>query len=272
VPLVGRRVGRGPAVRISVAVGLLACTAFSGCGSTPTPSSTAPAERPQAAATSDPTASAAAIDDSAAGGLLPLSRRGEPIVWLRRGTTIPIRDAPGGEIVSELPDRTAFGSPTVLAVFRQRGRWAGVPTPLLPNGRLGWVKLDASRLRAGWTRYSIHVDLSRRVALLRLGDRVLRSFKVTVGAPSSPSPIGRFAVTDTFRAGLDPAYGCCAVATTATQPNLPSGWLGGNRVAIHGTSGPLDLAESHGCIRAADSEVRALVNRVVLGSPVVIHG
>jgi lipoprotein-anchoring transpeptidase ErfK/SrfK len=159
----------------------------------------------------------------------------------------------------------------VLAAFARHGGWAGVPTPLLPDGRLGWVKLDPSRLRAGWTRYSIEVDLSSRAARLRLGGRVLRSFAVTVGSPASPTPTGHFAITDTFRGRLNPAYGCCALATTATQPSLPSGWLGGSRIAIHGTTGPLGEAVSRGCIRAASGEVSALVNHVGLGTPIVIR-
>ena len=100
---------------------------------------------------------------------------------------------------------------------------------------------------------------------------MLRSFTVTVGAPGTSTPTGRFAVTDTFRGNLNPAYGCCAVATTARQLNLPSGWLGGDRIAIHGTSGPLGVAASNGCVRAADEDVSALVDRVQLGSPVIIR-
>jgi lipoprotein-anchoring transpeptidase ErfK/SrfK len=92
-----------------------------------------------------------------------------------------------------------------------------------------------------------------------------------VGAPDSSTPTGRFAITDTFRGNLNPAYGCCALAITARQPNLPSGWMGGNRIAIHGTLGPLGAAVSHGCVRAADDDVNALVNRTPLGSPVFIR-
>jgi hypothetical protein len=192
-------------------------------------------------------------------------------VWLRRGAKVPLRSSPGGKVVDTLGPRTEFGSRTVLAVFRRRGRWAGVPTPLLSNGELGWVRLDPSKLRAGWTRYQIGVDLSRRVAQLRLGDRVLRSFTVTVGAPDSATPTGRFAVTDTFRGNLNPAYGCCAVAITARQTRLPSGWLGGDRIAIHGTTGPLGAALSNGCVRAANQMMSVLVRRVPPGAPVVIR-
>jgi hypothetical protein len=202
---------------------------------------------------------------------LALSDRGHPIVWLRRDAEIPLRAAPGGKVVKNLRWRTPFGSRTVLAVFRRVGAWAGVPTELLANGELGWVKLDPSRLRAGWTQYAIDVDLSRRTAQLRRDDRVVRSFPVSVGAPSSTTPTGRFAITDTFRGNLSPAYGCCALAITARQPNLPSGWLGGNRIAIHGTFGPIGVAVSHGCVRAANDDVNALVNRTPLGSPVFIR-
>ena len=131
------------------------------------------------------------------------------------------------------------------------------------------MKLDPSRLRSGWTRYSIDVDLSS-AARLRLGRRVVRSFAVTVGSATSPTPTGRFAITDMFRGNLNIAYGCCALATTATQPDLPSGWLGGDRIAIHGTYGPVGAA-SHGCVRAQNADVSALVDRVGLGSPVVIR-
>src|SRR5688572_2249726 len=202
---------------------------------------------------------------------LELSERGEPIVWLRKGARVPIHAAPGGKVVKTVGWRTPFESRTVLSVFRRVGRWAAAPTPALPPGQLGWVKLDPAKLHAGWTPYSIDVDLSSRAAQLRRGDRVLRSFPVTVGAPASSTPTGNFAVTDTFRGNLNPAYGCCALATTARQLHLPSGWLGGDRIAIHGTTGPLGVAASNGCVRAADEDVSALVDRVRLGSPVIIR-
>jgi hypothetical protein len=202
---------------------------------------------------------------------LALSDRKHPIVWLRHGARIQILSAPGGKVVKTVGWRTQFDSRTVLAGFRRVGQWAGVPTPLVANGHLGWVKLDPSKLRSGWTPYAIDIDLSRRAAQLRRGDRVLRSFTVTVGAPGTATPTGRFAVTDTFRGNINPAYGCCAVATTARQLSLPSGWLGGDRIAIHGTTGPLGVAASHGCVRATDQDVNALVNTVQPGAPVIIR-
>ncbi|MGH2954808.1 MAG: L,D-transpeptidase [Solirubrobacterales bacterium] len=196
-----------------------------------------------------------------------------PVVWVRKGRKVEVRtEAGGGERIYAAGKRTEFGSPTVFGVIRQEGRWAGVTTPEVANGELGWVKLDPRRLRAGWVKTSIVVDLSARVAELRRGERTLRSFSVSVGAPGRETPTGRYAVTDTFRGNLAAAYGCCAVAISANQPHLPSGWLGGSRIAIHGTSGPLGVAASHGCVRAADADVNALVERAFLGTPVFVRG
>jgi hypothetical protein len=196
-----------------------------------------------------------------------------PVVWVRAGEKVEIRTQPGGdgEIAERVDRKTEFGSPSVFGVVRRSGDWAAVSTPYLPNGQLGWVRLDPSKLGSGWTKRSIVVDLSERRAELRTADRLTRSFVVTVGMPGAETPTGRFAVTDTLRGNLNPAYGCCALAISANQPHLPSGWLGGSRIAFHGTSGPLGVAASHGCVRAADPDVNALVNKVPLGTPVFIR-
>jgi len=193
-------------------------------------------------------------------------------IWVRSGERATMRTEPGGgEVVAHVGRKTGFGSPSVFGVVRERGDWVGVTTERLPNGALGWIRLDPDRIDGGWTRESVVVDLSEYRAELRRGSRVVRSFPVTIGAPGSPTPTGRYSVTDTFTDLDSAAYGCCAVALSATQPALPSGWLGGDRIAIHGTAGPLGIAASHGCVRAADADVNALVRDVPLGAPVFIR-
>jgi lipoprotein-anchoring transpeptidase ErfK/SrfK len=203
--------------------------------------------------------------------LLELPRRGHPVVIVRRDQTAPLRAAPGARIVREVGPRTRYGSDQAFSVVERRGAWVGVPSPYRENGELGWLRLDRRRLRAASTPYEIRVDLSSFRTQLVRGDRVLKSFPVTIGADASPTPTGRFAVTDTFRGNLNPAYGCCAVAITARQPNLPSGWLGGDRIAFHGTSGTLGAAISNGCVRARDPDVSLLVDHAGVGTPVLIH-
>ena len=67
-------------------------------------------------------------------------------------------------------------------------------------------------------------------------------------------------------------YGCCALALSGHQPNLPPGWIGGNRLAIHGTPGPVGLAASAGCVRATDAAMKTLFSEVPLGTPVFVSG
>lgn len=155
---------------------------------------------------------------------LDAPRDAYPLIWVRVRKQVKLRSQPGGgELVDEVGRRNGFGSTSAFGVIRQSGDWAAVTTPILPNGQLAWIRLDTNRLRAGWTKTSIVVDLSdRRGALLQAGQPV-RSFAVTVGMPGSETPTGRFAVTDVFRGDLNPAYGCCALALSATQPHLPSG-------------------------------------------------
>jgi hypothetical protein len=255
---------------------MAACASLLGCGSDDSGGEAATDEAgPATADKPDP------IDPPDPAGSAPTDQRlsleapgdAYPVVWVRQGAEVEIRTEPGGggDIAKRVGRRTEFGSPSVFGVVRRSGDWAAVMTPFLPNGQVGWVRLDSSRLDSGWTKRSVVVDLSERTAELRDGDEVERTFVVTIGAPGAETPTGRFAVTDTFRGDLNPAYGCCAVALTASQPNLPSGWLGGNRIAFHGTSGPIGVAASHGCVRAADDDVNALVNKVPLGTPVFIR-
>jgi lipoprotein-anchoring transpeptidase ErfK/SrfK len=195
-----------------------------------------------------------------------------PVVWVRTGERVAMRTEPGGgQLVDEVGRRSQFGSPNVFGVAEQKNGWVGVTTPKLPNNQLGWMKLDPKRLASGASEYSVVVDLSDYRLTLFKGKEEVRSFSVSIGAPASPTPTGNFAVTDTFRGGLAADYGCCALALSATQPNLPSGWLGGNRIAIHGTTGTIGVAASHGCVRASDADVSKLIDVLPLGSPVTIR-
>src|SRR5207244_12573919 len=66
-----------------------------------------------------------------------------------------------------------------------------------------------------------------------------------------------------------PVYGCCILALSAHQTHLPSGWTGGDRIAIHG--GPTAGAVSTGCLHASTADLRYLMHSVPLGARVVIH-
>jgi lipoprotein-anchoring transpeptidase ErfK/SrfK len=190
------------------------------------------------------------------------------------GRRIVVRARPGGRVVARLGARTEFGSRTTLAVAGKRGRWLGVVTTHLPNGRLGWVDPEESALVSRRTRVSVRIDLSARRLVVRRGERVLRRITVAVGRPGSPTPRGRFAVTDKLSgSSFSAAYGCCIVALSAHQPSLPGGWQGGDRIAVHGTNDPASIgtAVSAGCPRASDRDMRYLLRSVPLGAPVFVR-
>lgn len=190
------------------------------------------------------------------------------------GSTIVVRARPRGAVVARLGGRTEFGSPTRLTVAQRRGRWLGVVTTHVANGRLGWVDPAESRVLTGRTRISLMLDLSARRLVVRRGGKVLRRMTVGIGRASSPTPIGRFAVTDKLSGPrYGSYYGCCILALSAHQPNLPPGWTGGDRIAVHGTDDPSSIgaAVSAGCPRASAADLRFLMRVVPLGAPVVVR-
>jgi hypothetical protein len=195
-----------------------------------------------------------------------------PIATIRSGHRIALHASPGGRVVTSVGDRTEFGSMRVFWIERVQRGWFGVPAPELPDGELAWIRDNRFAIDVSQTSFWIDADVSRQTLELHYGDRLLDRFPITVGSPSSPTPLGDYSVTDgVVGKGLGPWYGCCALALSGHQPNLPPGWIGGNRMAIHGTPGSIGGANSHGCLRASDPNMISLFARVPLGAPVFIH-
>jgi hypothetical protein len=187
------------------------------------------------------------------------------------GGRVELHDAPGGERIAVLGERTEFGSDRNFWIVRRRGPWLAVTTDVLPNSRLGWIR-DESQIRIGHSPWWIDADISDRVVRLRRGKRVVERFAVSVGGPGSPTPPGRYSVTDGLTTrGLEQYYGCCVLALSGHQPNLPAGWIGGDRMAIHGTPDTIGIANSGGCLRASDADMRFLFRRIPLGTPFMIR-
>jgi lipoprotein-anchoring transpeptidase ErfK/SrfK len=197
------------------------------------------------------------------------------VLRVRDGATVVLRSRPRGRVIARIGSRTEFGSPTALSVAARRGRWVGVPSPALGNGRLGWVDSRNGALDRRSTQVRLVVDLSKRMLVLRRRGRALRHVRVAIGRPGSSTPTGRFSITDKLTgSGYGPYYGCCILALSGHQPHPPPGWQGGSRIAIHGTNAPSSIGtpSSAGCLRAADADLRVLMRRVPLGTPVVIRG
>ena len=186
-----------------------------------------------------------------------------------RGLTL--RSRPHGRVVAHLKPLTAWGSPTVVWAVQRKGAWLGVVSTALGNNHVGW--LDARRARPlMWrTHFSLEADLSEHTLLLKRDGRVVRRMMVATGAPSTPTPTGRYELTDKLVPDRSVAYyGCCVLALSGHQPNLRPGWAGGNRIAIHGGSG-IGTDASAGCLHLDDADLRRLMKMLSVGTPVVIH-
>ena len=180
--------------------------------------------------------------------------------------TVPIRTSAGW-----VRPVTPLGSDTWLLILHHHGRHgvALIPT----SGSPKTARIDLAELDLRWTRVRVEVDLSQlRLSVLR-GHRLLGSFPVAAGMASTPTPTGRFSVTDrvTFPAGS--TYGRFALGLSVHQSQLLSGWQGGSQIAIHGTTHPGSIGQyaSLGCIRVPPPALRLLERIVPLGDPVTIH-
>ena len=197
------------------------------------------------------------------------------IAHVRPGGVVALRARPFGPVVARVGELTRFGSRRALGVVAtQRGRWLAVTEAGVAGNRVVWVDARAGGLRYSRTALELEVDLSDRTLTAHRGDDVVRRLTVGVGAFDSPTPTGRFAVTDKLAGpSFSAAYGCCILALSAIQTSLPRGWTGGNRIAIHGTLSPSDFghAVSAGCVHAPDADLRWLMRVAPLGTPVVIR-
>jgi lipoprotein-anchoring transpeptidase ErfK/SrfK len=97
---------------------------------------------------------------------------------------------------------------------------------------------------------------------------------VGVGRPENPTPEGRFTVTDKLRWSVPGSpYGCCVLALSGHQPNLPADWPGGDRLAVHATPDLASIggAGGLGCLRARPRQARWLIETIPLGAPVFVR-
>ena len=110
--------------------------------------------------------------------------------------------------------------------------------------------------------------------------KVVRTYRIAVGAPSFPTPTGRFTIVDKqvnpwwYPPATDWAKGEEPVPPGPGNP-LGTRWMGLDRedVGIHGTpdSGSIGGYASHGCIRMLINQAEALYSLVDVGTPVIIY-
>jgi lipoprotein-anchoring transpeptidase ErfK/SrfK len=172
-------------------------------------------------------------------------------------------------------------APWLLVLARPRvadGRcWLQVRLPWRPNDAAGWVNADKFSIQE--TPWRIVVSTARRALTLYRAGRPIRTISVVVGKPSTPTPVGLFAVAWAIPWRPTDFLGSWVLELTAHSDVLQQFDGGDGTVGIHGRGGaslldPLGTAASHGCIRLANDSIDWLVATVgearLPGTPVQI--
>jgi hypothetical protein len=205
----------------------------------------------------------------------PSSSRSYAVV-ARRATLVRAHPRAGERVVGRFQRKDENGYPTVFAVLDARVKecrpvWYRVELPSLPNGSTGWVR--AADVRAYRLGVRVVVDLSdRRASVYRWGRLAFRA-PVAVGAPGTPTPVGRFFVDERFLlSSADGPFGVAALGISAHSDVLHD-WVQGGPIALHGTNDPaaIGLPVSHGCIRLRNADMTRLFGLVSAGTPVLVR-
>ncbi len=158
---------------------------------------------------------------------------------------------------------TAAPAPAAVSPAKASGQPAATTTSLASNRQ-------------------IVLELGKRTISLVEGSKVLGSWPVAIGDPSTPTPTGTFSVRNKV---VNPQYQSTKSGKNnpTIGPNGPLGdrWIGfhtsgPNQFGIHGTPPAWEWtvkqrqAVSHGCVRMLTPHVRYLFDQVDVGTPVIV--
>ena len=119
----------------------------------------------------------------------------------------------------------------------------------------------------------LEVDVSERILRVIAADSIVKTYTVAVGAPAHPTPRGSFSIRRViWNPRWVPPNAAWARGKTPKEPGDPNNPMGRVKLFfsepdyyIHGTENQASLgrAESHGCVRMANSDVVELAQLVM---------
>ncbi len=170
-----------------------------------------------------------------------------------------------------LENPASFDGPAVVVVTEDHGDWLRVLVPVRPNGSEGWVR--RSDVTLSTTTLHVEVLVGERKVRLYDGDTVLLEAPVIVGKATSPTPLGRFYVTDVDAKYTGSAYGPWVLPVSGFSQALDTFGGGAPALALHGTNRPdlMGKAASNGCVRLPNDVITRLRETLPMGTPVDIR-
>jgi lipoprotein-anchoring transpeptidase ErfK/SrfK len=156
-------------------------------------------------------------------------------------------------------------SVTHLLAIKPEVKRVSPVTPLIKNA----IASSSSR---------IVVDLSEAKVYTYWGEWLLATYPVAVGQPGWETPLGTFKVQKKLRNPVwqQPITG----ELIRTGPDNPLGnrWIGfwsdgRHHIGFHGTNKEQLVGQpvSHGCLRMRNTDIQALYEQVVIGTPIVVR-
>jgi lipoprotein-anchoring transpeptidase ErfK/SrfK len=142
----------------------------------------------------------------------------------------------------------------------------------VPEGALRKASVTRVEHNAGKVRRVV-VSIPQRKLVLVADGRVVKMYRVAVGARISPSPRGEFRIA--VRIPEATYYHAGVVIPSGEQSPIGTRWIGLDQAGygIHGTNAPESIgkAASHGCIRMQNRDAEELFDLVQVGDVVEIR-
>jgi lipoprotein-anchoring transpeptidase ErfK/SrfK len=187
-------------------------------------------------------------------------------------------ERPGEGATLQTLEREApyWGGPNVLLVLDAKRvddvDYVKVLLKRMPAGLAGWV--PAKDVKLSRTTRRVIVDLSSRTVTIRDRGRMLARGRAVIGAPSTPTPRGLFAVDAPVDQPASARLGRRILAISAYSRALARYQGGIPQTAFHAyeqLGAPLGAAASHGCVRVAQKTLDRLLRLAPRGTPVLIR-
>lgn len=127
-------------------------------------------------------------------------------------------------------------------------------------------------LKVSLAKYSIMVDKSLNILMLKANDEILKTYSISTGI-NNCTPIGQFTIVNKL---LNPTWYSAGAVVPAGSPEniLGSRWMGLSvaRYGIHGTTDPESVGKqiTAGCVRMRNKNVEELYAIVPVGTEVTI--
>lgn len=127
------------------------------------------------------------------------------------------------------------------------------------------------------TETRLLLNLKKRRVFVYQGQKIIASYPVAIGRPGWETPTGQFRVIQMVREPVwEHPFSGQLVPSGKNNP-LGARWIGfwtdgANFIGFHGTpqENLIGQAVSHGCVRMRDRDIKALFEKVKIGTSVIV--